>query len=170
MSPSRETIYPPSAPEVPDSAAERLEAEISPEDAKALSDQAEAAAFYRGLPAKDALYAAFGRLKLNAHPPGRIAASRDNASLNLAEALPFAPTSSTRDGRKFLCTIGFDPLPPAKIEDSFLGRHTSRRITGPVLAREIIIRFGGSTPGRPAEGPKFLSPREFYEFYLANMA
>lgn len=141
---------------------EALELEITPESIESLPDSIEPGTFYRGSRAEDALAAAFGKLELDAHPKGKVVGSRDNATLNLDEAIPAAPTSVTRDGGKFLCTIGFDPLPGARIEPSFLGRFTSRRITGPVQASEVVLRFAGKKPGRPQSEVRYFAPRDFF--------
>ena len=149
---------------------EGLEGKITPESVEALPDVGEPGAFYRGLGAEDALRAAFGKLELDAHPRGQAVGSRDNASLNLIDAIPFAPTSETKGGRKFLCAIGFDALPAARVEDSFLGRFTSRRITGPVRASEVVLRFAGKEPGQPQPEVRYFAPQEFFEWYRDNVA
>lgn len=149
---------------------EELEREITPESIEALSDAAEPGAFYRGLGAGDALRAVFGKLELDANPKSEVVGSRDNASLNLVDAIPAAPTSETRDGEKFLCAIGFEVSPTAKVEESFLGRYTNRRITGPVVAREIVLRFAGKEPGQPPAAVTYLSPQNFYQWYLERVA
>lgn len=146
------------------------EGEITPEAIEVLPDYVEPAAFYRGCKAEDAFRAVFGALRLEANPSGEVVGSRDNATVNLDEAIPVAPTSVTRDGGKFLCAIGFDPLPGARIEPSFLGRFTSRRVSGPVRASEMVLRFADKKPGRPQPEIRYFAPREFFEWYRDNVA
>ncbi len=149
---------------------ENFEREINPDKVKTLPDWEEPGAYYRGVKAEDAFMAIFGELKLDAHPKEDIIGTHDNASVNHDEAVYFSPTSGTNKGKKFLCAIGFIPLPTAKIEDSFLGKSTFARITGPVLAREVVLRFAGRKPGQPQKRVKYFSPKEFYLWYKENVA
>lgn len=145
-----------------------LEKEISPEKIEKLPDWPEACAFYRGLPAKDALMALLGELKLEAAPKEDVLGPRDNSTINSTEAIAYAPTSQTKKGKKFLCAIGFDPLPETIIKNSCLGQLTQFQITGPILSKEVIIRFSGEKPGQPGQ-VKFFSPKEFYQWYINNV-
>ncbi len=157
-------------PSEPEEKTSNAEKEITPEKIKNLPDWEEPASYYRGVKAEDALMAIFGELKLDAHPKKSVLGSRDNASLNPDEAIYFSPSSETKTGKKFLCAIGFDPLPTAKIEDSYLKRTTFARITGPVIAKEVILRFAGKKPGQPQKKVRFFSPKDFYEWYTKNAA
>jgi hypothetical protein len=146
-----------------------LEKEISKERIKPLADWEEVGSYYRGVNVEDALRAIFGELKLEAEPKEEILGTRDNASLNLHEAIYFSRSSETKDGKKFLCAIGFDPLPGSKIEKSYLGRNTFVRITGNVVAKEIILRFAGKKPGQPQKRVRYFSPKEFYQWCKENL-
>lgn len=146
-----------------------IEKKPAPEEIENLPDWEEPGSYYRGVKAKDALKAVFGELKLDANPENDIIGSRDNASLNIQEAIYFSPSSQTAKGKKFLCAIGFDPLPIAKVEDSYLKRSTFVRITGPVIAKEIILRFTGNKPGQPSKEIKYFSPKKFYQWYKKNI-
>lgn len=146
-----------------------FEKEINKEQIKKLPDWEEQGSYYRGVKVGDALKAVFGELKLDANPENDIIGSRDNASLNIHEAIYFSPSSRTAEGKGFLCAIGFDPLPIAKVEDSYLKRSTFVRITGPVIAKEVILRFAGNKPGQPAKEVKYFSPKQFYQWYKENI-
>jgi hypothetical protein len=137
------------------------------EKAERLSDFKEAPSFYRGVPVQDALPALFGKLKLNAYPKKDPVGSRDNAIINSIDAVAYGPTSKTKKGEKFICAIGFDTLPGTQIETSRLGRYNQFRITGPVVAKEIIIRFAGEK-GKPKKA-LFFSPKAFYKWYHQNV-
>jgi len=62
------------------------------------------------------------------------------------------------------------PLPDTKVEDSFLKKATFVRVTGPVAAKEIVVRFAGKKPGQPEKKVKYFSPKEFYQWYRENVA
>lgn len=141
------------------------EREITKEKIETLPDWEESGSFYRGVKVQDALWAIFGKLELKANPKSGIVGSRDNASLNLHEAIYFADSSETKNGQKFLCAIGFDLLPGAKVENSFLGRSTFMRVSGPVRATEVVVRFAGKELGKPAKKVKYFSPKKFYQWY-----
>jgi len=144
------------------------EIEISKEKIKQLPNYQEAPAFYRGLPVKDALKAILGQLKLESKPENDIIGERDNAALSNRDAVAYAPTSIDRNGKKFLCAIGFDPIEETKILPSCLGRLDQLRINGEIKATEVIIRPSGKKPGQPGR-TKFLSPKEFYYWYVKNV-
>lgn len=146
-----------------------IEKKIAPEEIENLSNYEEPGCYYRGVKIEDALKAIFGKLELDANPENGIIGARDNASLNIHEAVYFSPPSFTKNGRGFLCAIGFDPLPTAKVEDSYLKRNTFVRITGPVIAREVILRFAGKKPGQPQKKIKYFSPKEFYQWCKENI-
>jgi len=133
-----------------------------------LPDSIEPSAFYRGVPVEDALLGIAGQLIVDANPKDDILGPRDNASLSLNEAVSFAPSSQTKDGKNFLCAIGFNPLPGSSIARSGLNQDTFIRFTGPVKATEVILRFAGKESGRPRK-IKIFSPREFVEWYRENM-
>lgn len=144
-----------------------FEKEVSKEKIESLPDWTEPGTFYRGVKIEDAISALFGELKLEAEPKDDILGTRDNATLNLHEAIYFSPMSKIGK-RKFSCAIGFDPLPGAKIEESYLGRSTFKRVTGNVAAKEIVVRFAGKKPGQPSKKVRYFSPKEFYQWYLKN--
>lgn len=133
-----------------------------------LPAEAEDGRFWRGLPAGDAYKAIFGDLRLDAHPKSDSVGPRDNATINMTEAIGQGGTSVTKDNRKFLCAINFEPLETATIEDSKLQRWTSYRVTGPISAKEVVVRFAGDEPGKP-QTPMFLSPKEFYAWFRENV-
>ncbi len=138
------------------------------EEIKDLPDWEEPGLFYRGLSAEDAFKGTRGELKINANPKGGTMGSRDNVSLNLHDAIYLGHGGSeTKDGQKFLCAIGFDPMPRAIIEPSFLGRDTFMRFTGSPKVTEVILRFAGKQPGQPGK-IKYFSPKEFYLWYREN--
>ncbi|MBU3901354.1 hypothetical protein KJ590_00710 [Patescibacteria group bacterium] len=138
------------------------------EKINSLPDWEEPGLFYRGLTADDALKGIFGELKIDSNPKGSKMGSRDNISLNLHDAIYLGHNASeTKDGRKFMCAIGFDPMPGAIIEPSFLGRDTFMRFTGSPKVTEIILRFAGRQPGQPGK-IKYFSPKEFYLWYKEN--
>jgi len=141
------------------------EKEINFEKIENLPDWEEPGAYYRGVKAEDALKAIFGELELNANPKEDIIGSRDNASLNLHEAIYFSPSCQTKKGEKFLCAIGFIPLPGAKIEDSFLKRATFVRVSGPVVAKEVVVRFASKKSEHSEKRIKYFSPKEFFQWY-----
>lgn len=147
----------------------KLEEEISKERIESLSDWEEVGSYYRGVKIEDALKAIFGELKLETEPKGEVLGTRDNASLNLHEAIYFSRPSETKDGKKFLCAIGFDPLPGSKTEESYLGKSTFVRITGNIVAKEIILRFAGKKPGQPQKKVLHFSPKEFYNWCKENI-
>lgn len=147
---------------------ELKEKEISKEKIESLPDWEEPTAYYRGVKVEDAIKALFGELKLESEPRDEILGSRDNATLNLHEAIYFAPTSKLGK-KKFNCAIGFETLPGTKVEKSFLGRSTFVRITGNILAKEIIIRFAGKKPGQPQKKVLYFSPKEFFYWYEKNL-
>ncbi len=139
------------------------------EEIKDLPDWEEPGLFYRGLTAQDAFRGISEELRIDADPPGGTMGSRDNVSLNLHDAIYLAHDfSETKDGRKFMCAIGFDPLPGAIIEPSFLNRDTFMRFTGSPKVTEVILRFAGKQPGQPGK-IKYFSPKEFYFWYKENM-
>lgn len=144
------------------------EIEISKEKIKQLPNYQEAPAFYRGLPVKDALEAIFGQLELESKPENDIIGERDNAALSNRDAVAYAPTSIDKNGKKFLCAIGFDPAEEIEILPSCLGRLDQLRINGKVKATEVIIRPSGKKPGQPSR-IKLLSPKEFYYWYIENI-
>jgi hypothetical protein len=148
------------------------EIEISKEKIERLPDYQEAPAFYRGLPAEDALKAIFGQLKLESKPekdPKKdIIGERDNAALSNRDAVTYAPTSIDKNGKKFLCAIGFDPAEKIEILPSCLGRLDQLRVNGKVKATEVIIRPAGKKPGQPSK-VEFFSPKEFYCWYIKNI-
>lgn len=146
-----------------------FEKEISKEKIDSLPDWEEVGSYYRGVTVEDALKAIFGELKLEAEPKEDILGSRDNTSLNLHEAIYFAPTSKTKDGKKFLCAIGFDPLPGSKVEESYLGRSTFVRVTGNVVAKEVILRFAGKKVGQPQKSVLYFSRKGFYKWCKKNL-
>lgn len=140
------------------------------EEINGLPDYEEPGLFYRGLTAQDALSGVLGELRIDANPKGSKMGSRDNASLNPHDAIYLAHDfSETKDGRKFMCAIGFDPLPGAVIEPSFLGRDTFMRFTGWPKVTEVILRFAGKQLGQPGK-IKYFSPKEFYLWYKENVA
>lgn len=145
-----------------------IEREISPEKIEALPDWEEPGSFYRGVTAEKALTAIFGKLELASNREGSMVGSRDNVTLNEADAIYFAKPSVTKKGRKFLCSIGFDPIQGAIIEKSRLGRATFFRFSGPLEVKEITIRFAGKEQGKPGIIRHF-SPRGFYEWYKENI-
>ncbi len=133
-----------------------------------LPDYEEPGLFYRGLTAQEALRGILGELKIDSNPKGGKMGSRDNVSLNLHDAIYLARDfSETKDGRKFMCAIGFDPVPGAVIESSFLGRDTFMRFTGEPKVTEVILRFAGKQPGQPGK-IKYFSPKNFYLWYQEN--
>jgi len=134
-----------------------------------LPDSIEPSAFYRGVPVKDALLSIAGQLIVDANPKDDILGPRDNASLSLNEAVSFAPSSQTKDGKNFLCAIGFNPLTGSNIEHSgLLNRDTFLRYTGPIKVTEVALRFAGKESGKPRK-IKVFSPREFVEWYRENI-
>lgn len=139
------------------------------EEMKVISDKIETGSFYRGLSVEDAFKGIGGKLFLESDPKGDVIGSRDNVSLKLQEAIYLAAPSVTKDGKKFLCAVGFDPLPGVQIEDSFLNKGTFRRLSGPVKVTEIVLRFAGRESGKPGK-IKHLSPRDFYHWYHENIA
>ena len=146
-----------------------IEKEISKEEIKKLPDETEPGTYYRGMNAEDAIKSIFGKLNLDANPKYSNLGERDNATVNLHESVYFSPTSKTNKNKEFLCSVGFDPFPNTKIEGSYLGRNTHARITGPIIGKEIFIRFAGKKPGQPSKLVKHFSPKEFYEWYQKNM-
>jgi len=146
-----------------------FEKEITRENIDVLPDWEEPGSFYRGVKASEALEGIFGKLELSANPSGDPIGSRDNATLNEADAIYFANPSETKKGQKFMCSIGFDPLPGAVVEKSRLGKSTFFRFSGPLQAKEVTIRFAGKEEGKPGK-VKHFSPKEFYEWYRQNMA
>jgi len=144
------------------------ELEISKEKIEQLPEHQEAPAFYRGLPVKDALNALFGQLELNSKPEKSIRGERDNAAVSDRDAIYYAPTSVDKRGRKFLCAIGLNLLQDGKISPSCIGKLGQIRIDGRVIATEVIIRLSGKKPGSPQK-IKFLSPKEFYYWYVENI-
>ena len=146
-----------------------LEKEVIKEKINTLSDEQEPGSFYRGVRAEDALRAIFGQLRLDANPRNDSLGTRDNASINLSEAVYFSRTSKTKTGKKFFCAIGFDPLSTTKVEDSYLGKENFVRVTGLVIAKEIIVRFAGKKLGSPAKENRHFSPREFCQWYQDNV-
>jgi hypothetical protein len=146
----------------------KKEIEVKPERIEALLNSSQPGLFYRGVKAEDAFLSVFGKLKLNAHPEGEVIGARDNATINMSEAVQFSRTSQTKANRKFLCAIGFDPLPNALIEKSCLGRATQFRVTGDVAATEVVVRFAGKEPGKPGKAI-LMSPQKFAKWYLKNI-
>lgn len=148
------------------------EIEISKEKIEQLPDYQEAPAFYRGLPVKDALEAIFGQLRLESKPEKDlkkdIIGERDNAALSNHDAVAYAPTSIDKNGKRFLCAIGFDPAEKIEILPSCLGKLDQLRVNGKVKATEVIIRLAGKKPGQPSK-IKFFSPKEFYHWYVKNI-
>lgn len=90
-------------------------------EANKLPDYEEPGSFYRGLNIKDALLSLFGKLKLEAEPDDLVG-TRDNATINAMGAIAYGRAAETKDGKKFICAIGFDPLPETHVEPSRLGR------------------------------------------------
>lgn len=146
-----------------------FEEEITKENIEVLPDWEEPGSYYRGLKAAEALKAILGKLKLDAKPSGDPVGPRDNVTLNESDAIYFAEPSETKRGQKFLCSIGFDPLPGAVVEKSRLGKATAFGFSGPLQAKEVTIRFAGKEPGKPGRVRHF-SPKDFYEWYRQNMA
>ncbi len=87
----------------------------------------------------------------------------------MTDAIAHGSTSETKDGRKFICAVNFEPAEDATIEHSKLQRWTSYRVTGPISPKEVVIRFAGNEPGKP-QAPMFLSPKEFYAWYREHVA
>jgi len=145
------------------------EKELTPEKIELLPDWEEPGSFYRGVTAQEAVGGILGKLRIDANPADDPVGRRDNACLNLQDAIYLSrQTSQTKYGRKFMCAIGFDPLPGAEIEPSFLGRSTFIRFTGTPNITEIVLRFAGKEPGKPGQARHF-SPKEFYEWYQKNI-
>lgn len=141
--------------------------ELLKRESKTLSNYGEPSSFYRGLDIKDAFLSLFGKLKLESDP-GDIVGQRDNATINSVDAVAHGRASLTKDGKKFICAIGFDPMPGSSVESSKLGRWNQFRISGFVIAREIIVRFAGNKPGKPGK-VKVFSPKSFYSWYIENV-
>jgi hypothetical protein len=137
--------------------------EITPELLERLSPEEEPGRFYRGVPVEDAIKALLGKLNLESEK------DRDNATINMDEAIYFARTSQTKDGKKFLCAMGFNPAPGADVKNSYLGRWTFFRVRGPVVPTEFFIRFAGKEPGKPSKKVKFFSPKEFCDWCQKNL-
>ena len=128
-----------------------------------LPDAIEPGAFYRGVPARDALSGIMGKLIVDANPQG------GSDVLGPRDAVAFAPSSQTKSGQNFLCAIGFNPLTGSNIEHSgLLNRDTFLRYTGPIKVTEVALRFAGKESGRPRK-IKIFSPREFVEWYRENI-
>ncbi len=142
--------------------------DISPEKIRDLTDHQEAPTFYRGLPAEDALKAIFGRLELDSKPEGSSIGERDNTAFSSRDAIYYAPTSFGKNGKKFLCAIGFDPAEEVEILPSCMGKLDQLRINGRVRATEVMVRPAGKKPGQSGK-VKFLSPKEFYYWYEKNI-
>lgn len=167
--PEKETFeYISSTPSEKEVEISNQEKEITKEKIESLPDWEEPGSFYRGVKVEEALRAILGDVKLDANPKDEALKTRDNASLNLHEAIYFADSSETKKGRKFLCAIGFDTLPGALVESSCLGKSTFARISGPIKATEVVVRFAGEKPGNPAKKVKYFSPKEFYFWYQKN--
>ncbi len=132
-----------------------------------LPNYEEPGSFYRGMSVNDVLLSLFGRLKLEANPDDLIG-ERDNATINANNAIKYGRTSETKEGKKFICAIGFDLLPGAKVEPSRLGRWNQYKINGLVIAKEIFVRFAGKKPGKPSMIQTF-SPRDFYIWCKENV-
>ena len=137
------------------------------QEAKGLPGYGEPGSFYRGLSVKDAVLSLFGKLTLEANPDD-VVGKRDNATINASDAIAHGRTTETRDGDKFICAIGFDPLSVTRIESSKLGRWNQFRISGPVITKEVLVRFAGKKAGKPARIQIF-SPRDFYLWCKENI-
>lgn len=138
------------------------------EETENLPDSIEPCVFYRGVSVKDALLGIMGKLIIDANPKDDILGPRDNVSLLLNEAVSFAPPSQTKNGKNFLCAIGFNPLVDSDIKQSGLNRDTFLRFTGPVNVTEVALRFAGKESGKPGK-VKVFSPKDFVEWYRENM-
>lgn len=138
----------------------KSEAKITREMLDMLKDEEEAPQFYRGVGAREAFLALFGKLELRAE--------NDNVTSSLPDAIPYAPTSQDQKGKKFLCVAGIDMFPGAEIKNSHLGRITQFQANGRAIARAIVIRFAGKEPGRPGE-VIYMTPQEFMNWYDKNM-
>ncbi|OGZ36011.1 MAG: hypothetical protein A3A94_00335 [Candidatus Portnoybacteria bacterium RIFCSPLOWO2_01_FULL_43_11] len=145
-----------------------VEKEISKEQIERLPNYQEPPCFYRGLSAKDAFKSLFGYLELCSKPEHDPIGERDNATLYDRDAIAFAPTSIDKKGKQFLCAIGFDPVDKIETLPSRLGRTNQLRINGKIRATEVIIRPAGKKQGKPGR-TKFLSPKEFYNWYIENI-
>jgi len=155
---------------IPSRSEKRINAkeEIFEKASEKLSNYEELGSFYRGLNVEDAFLSLFGKLKLESDRTGGTIGQRDNATINSTDAIAYGRTSLTKDGKKFICAVGFDPVPGSHIESSKLGRWNQFRINGFIIAREVLVRFAGKKPGKPGRVQIF-SPKSFYEWYKENV-